>query len=163
MRAFLVLGAEGTGTRLMTRLLIAAGCSGDGQHEQRWDTETPTDPLVVWRRSFPHNGVWPDLSDMYASLHDYAVRTIVMVRDWYTCSRAQVATHPYVPTEEVSLINLQRAYLEIFRAIELPFIVVSYESIVAHPEAITEILRILGLPTPQAPENIVDGNAKYFS
>ena len=68
-RAFLVLGAESSGTRLVTRLLIAAGCHGDGGHQQPFDkwqaASSPFDGKdpIVWRRSYPWTEyhLWPNL------------------------------------------------------------------------------------------------------
>ena len=54
MRAFVVLGSVSSGTRLLTRILIASGCEGSAEHDQPWDKKLPYDqPLIVWRRSIP--------------------------------------------------------------------------------------------------------------
>jgi LPS sulfotransferase NodH len=47
-RAFLVLGPESSGTRLMTKLLMVAGCYGDDGHVQRLDRDPlPNVPFEV--------------------------------------------------------------------------------------------------------------------
>jgi len=56
--AFLVVGGESTGTRLVTEVLIALGCHGDSGHKQRLDTDIDKGEDIpmpfVWRRSMPH-------------------------------------------------------------------------------------------------------------
>lgn len=165
-RAFLVLGAESTGTRLVTRLLLASGCVGDGDHVQRWDSETPTDPLVVWRRSIPHNKVWPDIGGMADSLRalGYDVSAIVTSRDWSAAVPSQVAIG-HVPDAETALRQTRAAYPYIFAALlrhGIPYVLASYESLVTRPEAIGRLCDLLGLPRAEH-EDVVDGNEKWFS
>lgn len=72
MKAFLVLGGESTGTRMVTQLLCEAGCYGDHGHQQRLDNSLPIDqPLVVWRRSVPHARKMPDIQAMISRLEDF--------------------------------------------------------------------------------------------
>ena len=64
-RAYLVLGAESSCTRFITKCLIKAGCSGTtldwethephpNGHAQKIVFTDPTENCIVWRRSFPH-------------------------------------------------------------------------------------------------------------
>ena len=79
-RAFLVLGPGTSGMRLMTRLLIAAGCYGDDGDDQRLDHGLPADEaLIVWRRSLPHRGEWPDLRAMIRGLEAAGYETTAIV------------------------------------------------------------------------------------
>lgn len=164
-RAYLVLGPESSGTRLVTRLLIGAGCYGDGDHEQRLDAEFPADGrTLVWRRSIPHNRQWPSIVDMAARLRSagYQVTAVVTTRDWYPTIRSQVAAGHVVNDTEASS-NLQRAYPYIFEALarwNIPFVVSPYEAL-TRPEAVRRLLVMLGLP-PDIGEAVRDENAKWY-
>lgn len=166
-RAFLVLGPESSGTRLMTKLLIAAGCYGDDGHEQRLDCAIPADePLVVWRRSVPHRKEWIRVREVVARLSDagYSVTAIVMSRDWHALGLSQVQA-PHVADVETATANAQRAYCLIFgslSATNTPFEVVNYEAIVSRPQAtVAALMRRLGLAEPEG-TYLYDGNAKYY-
>jgi len=164
-RAFLVLGAESTGTRLVTRLLISSGCAGDGDHVQRWDSETPVGPLVVWRRSIPHDKVWPDIGAMidFLRAQSYDVGAVVTVRDWTAAVPSQVAIG-HVSDEATALRQTRAAYPFIFAALlrhGIPYVIAIYESMVRRPEAVGRLLDMLGLPRVQH-EEILDGNEKWF-
>lgn len=163
-RAVLVLGPESSGTRWLTRTLIDAGCVGDDGHVQRWDAELPTDePLVVWRRSFPHGQQWPDAITMIRTLQarDYDVRVLVTARDWYCMEQSQ---HRFQEARDVRP-NSQRAYLDIFTALRCtnaPFVVVSYEALLMQPELFGAWL--LGwCGVSRGPISALDGNTKYYT
>ncbi len=169
--AVLVVGAEGSGTRLMTRLLMAAGCLGGDDGVQAFDRFVPpaTCP-IVWRKSYPHYGRWPNLRRMAARgrLQGYEVRAVVMLRDWHALCASQVAAH-HVATLADARWRSREAYRRIFRGLELAgltqaYIPVTYEALVDRPTPVMEgVFRELGLPegTP-LPFPITDANAKYY-
>lgn len=164
-RAILVVGPESSGTRLMTAALIAAGCTGDATHEQRFDESPPHQRLIVWRRSYPHFHDWPNSKARINRLRDagYDVAVAVMSRDWHCMSASQVRSR-HVPDRSTALSNIRRAYVEIFEALRSttsPFVVVSYESLAHYREAaLKRTLAEFGLK-PAAIE-IRDANRKYF-
>ena len=165
-RAYLVTGPESSGTRLMTRALIAAGCFGDAGHEQRLDGGIPdgTSP-IVWRRSVPHKQRYPDLTRLVERLrtHEYVVQAVVTTRDWHAMLRSQVALG-HTPDIGKARHRTRRAYLHIFKhldALGVPYIVASYESLVQRPRrALAAIAGELGLPAPVV--DVYDGNEKWF-
>lgn len=165
-RAFLVLGPESSGTRLMTRLLVAAGCFGDGGHEQRLDKAILDHPLIAWRRSVPHRKQWPDVGGMIQQLqtHDYDVTVLVMSRDWHAMSLSQVAA-PHVADVAAAHEHIQRAYCAIFDALcttQTPFEVVNYEALTQRPqETVATLMQRLGLSVQQE-VRVYDGNARYY-
>lgn len=152
-RAFVVCGGESTGTRLVTAILLAAGCTGTSEHVQPYDTNPPTGELIAWRRSLPHSGHWPDLRKLITDLQarGYAVTLCVTMRDWFVASASQVAVG-HVQSEEAALANLRRAYVEATDAAAatlVPYLLVSYESLIAQPmKATRALLTMLGLPMP---------------
>ena len=171
-RAFLVLGAESTGTRLLTSQLLAAGCSGDASHEQPYDTGEfgDADP-IVWRRSYPWtvDRLWPDIgTELLPPLHanGYRVsRALVTTRDWYAIAKSQVRQQ-HVPSEAVALKNVTIAYREIFRQLaehQVETLVVAYEAMATYKElALRKLLGELGL-NPQAQLHpISDESWKYY-
>ena len=96
MRAFVVLGAESSGTRLLTRILIASGCEGSAEHEQPWDKKLPYDqPLIVWRRSLPHSEKLPPIRWILRQLKDRGYETTIII------------THVDKDTQDYSYIHSQ--------------------------------------------------------
>ena len=93
--AYLVLGIEASGTRLLTKILINSGAIGQDTHAQNLDTEIPladdvTSPLV-WRRSYPHGDFDVDLSSMTSRLASKGWKTyaFVIIRDAIPSTNAQ--------------------------------------------------------------------------
>ena len=165
MRAFLVLGPESSGTRLMTKLLISAGCNGDDGNRQRFDAVPAFGDHVVWRRSLPHGGVWPNLSKCVSRLRSagYSVLVVVMSRDWNAIQLSQVASG-HVDETFVAHNHIREAYRIIFNAITregVDYEIVNYEMLCGHELAVSSLLERLGL-TSQEPVAIYDGNAKYY-
>ncbi len=175
--AYLVLGAESSGTRLFTRILMGVGCAGDDGHEQKFDVLIPeaNGRPIVWRRSFPHGGEWPKVPDLYRSLRDkdYEVRAVVMTRDWLAMRKSQieaghVAGHAggQHDLETKALQNIREAYNRIFGGLHnadtMPYVMVSYEGLYQRPEiTIRHTLDTLGWPGLGF--EIVDGNEKWLS
>jgi LPS sulfotransferase NodH len=171
-RAFLVLGAESTGTRLLTSQLLAAGCSGDASHEQPYDNgEFENADPIVWRRSFPWtvDRLWPDIgTDLLPLLHanGYSVtRALVTTRDWYAIAKSQVRQQ-HVSSEAAALKNVTIAYHEIFRQLaqhEVETLVVSYEAMTSYKElAVCKLLGELGLDPKAQLHPIQDEGRKYY-
>lgn len=166
MRAFFVIGPESSGTRLMTRLLIAADCQGDDGHEQRWDREAPKGEMIVWRRSFPHGGEWPKIEELAGSLigQGYQVMFLVMSRDWHAMSDSQIQAG-HVPGMETALKHIRDAYSRIFAFLTItgyPFEIVNYETLIRPGgEAVFCLMNRLELTIGRSVD-IYDGNAKYY-
>lgn len=161
-RAFLVLGPEGSGTKLLTRIFIDAGCAGDYSHKQSIDAAAvPTGNLLVLRRSFPHAEKWPNLKGLVAWLNGYEVRAVVIIRT-YRCTFASRARRREnkVKAEELALAALPRLFQSIEKA-HLPFVWVTYEALIQRPEVEVDwLMKWAGLETP-AVEYIFDGNERY--
>ncbi len=165
-RAILVLGPESSGTKLMTKILIAAGCDGDATGHQRWDTVDPESDLIVWRRSMPHDGWWPDVAGLVERMRklEYDVSAIVTTRSWHAMGRSQVH-HGHTRDIGHSMHNLQMAYPRIFSglsAAQVPYQMAHYENLVARPRhALRELLSPLGLQVPPG-ITVYDGNVKWY-
>lgn len=137
-RAFIVVGSESSGTRLLTRVLIQGGCYGDHTHFQKFDREpfNGEDP-IVWRRSVPHGPEHRGLAldAMLGRLAKYKVIVVIIVRNWDATEKSQVAA-PHVSQVHQAKTNIKRAYLSIFQQIHylgLDYEIVTYESLVANP------------------------------
>jgi hypothetical protein len=156
-RAFLVLGAESSGTRLLTQILIAGGCHGDPSHEQAFDDWQFQDKTpIVWRRSYPWSihRLWPNLAlDLLRPLGRFGyedIMVLISTRDWIATSRSQAAPeNRHVADEEEALENMAIAYREIFRQVAdagLPSLVVAHEALcLAGERAARPLLGRLGL------------------
>jgi hypothetical protein len=160
-RAFLILGPESSGTRLLTRLLMAGGCTGSHEHSQPFDQWQDKNgfggaDLIVWRRSFPwtEHHLWPNIElDLWRPLRQYGYNdttALVIVRNWLSLWKSQVdPRNHHAPNEEAALENISLAYSEIFTQLgrlQLPSIVVTYESLTGHGEkGVRPLLKKLGL------------------
>jgi len=166
MRAFLVLGAESTGTRLATKLLIQAGCTGWDGHFQPFDKEPfgDQDP-VVWRRSVPHNGRWLDMGTLMSRLTGRDVHVVVTVRDW-ACTVASQVKSKHAPTKQIARERIEEAYLQIFAELnhhKVPFTILVYESLIlGGPQAQFAFVKSLGLDPSMAAIDVTDQNAKWW-
>lgn len=159
-RAMLVIGPESSGTRLTTSILIAAGCFGDSDYYQRMDWRLPTELLVVWRRSLPHDNSWPDLPCMVRGLHSagYECHTVFTDRADEPMILSQMGRH--LRTRDVAVANIERARLVRVRW-QLPSSLMQYEELMSHPrETMAALLDPFGLPIPTS-ITIRDGNAKW--
>ena len=143
-RAIIVAGPESSGTRLATRMLIAAGCLGEGGHKQAFDEDGPPAKLsganaIVWRRSLPHAGKWPSLSEMAhkCASRGYDVGFVVTVREWWAMALSQQA-NGHVPNKSRALENIQHSIFFVLDEARKftphpDFMVVTYESIILNP------------------------------
>lgn len=162
--AYLVLGPESSGTRMMTRLLMASGCIGDGDHEQRWDKEPPAgETPIVWRRSVPHKGEWPSIDLMTHRLRErnYTVYAVVTSRDWTATVLSQIEHWGH--TWETALSNIRTAYPYIFSSLlkfQVPYVMVNHESLMQHGVgSLDKLFGSIGL-TPPSRFELHDSTAK---
>jgi|TARA_Y100000034_G_C6706719_1_gene311959 hypothetical protein len=170
-RAVFVLGAESSGTRNMTRLLVESGYAGTHEHNQRYDNfelliQDKPDRVVI-RRSVPHGLAWVNTQEVINFLKElgYFVSCIVTIRDWNCMVESQINAG-HVKDKRKSKTNIRQAYAHIFSqlyAAGIEYVPVSYESLVQHP---TETLERLGeelqINFPEV-HGVYDGNNKYYS
>jgi LPS sulfotransferase NodH len=178
-KAYVVVGPESSGTRLITKLLIDAGCFGDGGHGQSLDksgdqsrefleeSRLPQDDTpIVWRRSYPHAGKWLDISKPISQLQrkGYEVRVVVTTRDWFPMIQSQMKER-HVKDETVGLHNVQKAYRMIFEKLpkDTPFVIASYESIARYRwKAVRRLFETLQVWKPRLVKTITDENFKWY-
>lgn len=167
---FLVVGPESSGTRLMTDILIRAGCNGDATHEQRWDTEQPpVDRPIVWRRSIPHYFQWPPLPMLINTMRGWGFRptVLVMQREFHALISSQVAQRRVQDINQARA-HIQRAYGLIWGGLamavaDIPAVPVSYEGIIYRPrKVLDELLSTLRLVVLDDYSFITDQNAKHY-
>lgn len=169
-RAFIVLGPESSGTRLMTKLLVHAGCEGDIGDEQRFDQAfKPVSDMVVWRRSLPYGWpqrCWPDLDNILAQLITWGCqdpKVVIMVRNQYCTEMSQIR-NGHVGNGRDAADNILRAMHLITSFIvdhSLAAYYFTYESLIHHPETFVMMLRENGIRT-QLPPDLRDENCKYL-
>lgn len=163
----LVVGPESSGTRVLTRLLIAAGAYGDGGHGQRLDrSDPPADcQFVVWRRSFPHGKKWPSLPEMIGRFVRLGFRcqTLVCVRHPAYMSRSQVSNGHSASLEQAGR-RVKEAYRRIVSDLAstgATFVLIPYESL-EDPGAVANLFSFLNLPEPREFETLDNMNRKYL-
>lgn len=165
-RAFLVYGPESAGNRLMTRVLIACGCFGDGQHYQRLnEAPSPLGVDIAWFRSVPYAGGWPDLIRLQDMVKGVGLLStvLVMARDINAMAQSQVKVG-HVSALRVAYRNISRAYREIYYAInqrDTPCTMVSYEAL-SNPGYLGWLLGRLELELISELEPIENRNGQYY-
>ena len=168
--AYFVLGMEGSGTRLLTRLLINSGATGEYTHSQRLDEAIPNAEYarspIVWRRSYPHGKRDVDLSSMkeIAESHGWQCEALVIIRDTIANTAAQVGLH--AKDVQQALRKNQRQFKLLFHDLaktNMPYIVVTFENIVTRPKAFQDWIGSLhGLHKPNNYIQINDMNEKHW-
>jgi hypothetical protein len=170
--AFMVLGAESSGTRFLTRCMIASGCDGDGNHRQRFDkTLEGAGDKIVWRRSLPHKTgdqrEWPDLDSMLKKLREfgYEARVLAVIRNHYCTCLSQVQ-HGHSATVAEATLNAVGAIRRISSFVlenNLPVMFFTYESLVHNFEIAKNALKDWGIDFSKPAGGILDANVKYLS
>jgi hypothetical protein len=168
-KAFLVLGPEASGTRMLTEAFCKLGVFGDAGHEQRLDdlNFAAAPDSIVFRRSLPHGGNgtrhWPAVGALATCLRGagYRVIPVLILRDQEVTVQSQLrATH--VESAESARANLEFAvrhvYIELAKVGLWPM-VVSYESFVRSRQVREVFFAQFGLPAPRMA--FFDANVKY--
>jgi len=175
-----VIGAESSGTRLATRLCIAAGCHGEatalGQQQyggwpQKYDVQEPEGetPIVI-RRTMPYHPYrdWFDLHTFSERIEGwgYEVRVVVTVRELGAVAASQRA-HFYTESVERGEIECDRVHDIIddwLTEQEYKHVWMDYEDLIKAPlKTINSTLWKVGIPKlTKLPFRIVDGNSKYM-
>jgi hypothetical protein len=181
MNAFLICGPESSGNRLWARILVAAGCYGDGSTVQRLDVELNKKigagnrpENIVWVRSYPHGSEeedrhWPDISYLRYLLNSVGydrVYVLVPHRDIFCMASSQVNKR-HVPNIQIAHQNIQTAMVMVATSLavaNMKGIQVSYESLVQHSlEYVNRLLAFVEMPLlGKLPEEIYDGNEPYY-
>lgn len=176
-RAFIVVGPESSGTRVLTRLLIALGCWGDGGHYQPLDRQIRErkvslvksgDKDIVFRRSIPHSGKYPDIVDIANVFLRAGALPILIVttRNWPCMALSQVKNRHARSVEE-AYGKIRKAEKIIAEDIErggLSYLKVHYDFLVMHPRAaIKALTHFLGVESPAKTEQIISANNKHIA
>lgn len=177
---YLVLGGVSSGTRLVTRLLLAAGLKGNGNHQQEFDGDIePGLGKIVWRRSYPHGKPgsadrWPNALQMVAKAEasGYKLKHIVVThRDWYAASHSAARRRASIASVRHAMDFNRKAYGLIYRQLWLlqeqtgftKYTMCSYDELVAYPELYSDwLIKAVGLKWAQTPEEIFNSNQKFY-
>lgn len=177
---YLVLGGVSSGCRLVTRLLIAAGVEGDGNHIQRFDTNIPEGyQNIVWRRSYPHgkpgsSDRWPDALAMIekAEQSGYQLKHIIVThRDWNAASHSAARRRASIPSVSKAIEFNRRAFLMIYQSLNdlkssrdfNDYTMCSYDQLVAFPSLYSNwLIKHLGLKWERESEEIFNSNLKFY-
>ena len=152
-RIFIVAGPESSGNRLVARLLMKAGCWGDGSAAQRLDRPVRSGDAgatcglvgeaenLVLVRSFPHGKEWVSLKGIAGFFRDGGFEPFLVVtrRNW-PCTVLSQVNAGHVKTRGEALVNI--AHAERLLAVQVKktrckYTVVDYDFLVSHPKAAT--------------------------
>lgn len=152
-RIFIVAGPESSGNRLAARLLVKAGCWGDGSTTQRLDVPVRDGNAemicglvgeaenLVLVRSFPHSKKWVNLKDVadFFRAGGFEPFLVVTRRNW-PCTALSQVNAGHVKTAGEALANIRNAErrlaLEI-KKVRCEHAIVDYDFLVSHPKAAT--------------------------
>lgn len=169
-QAILILGAESSGTRALTKIFVESGFYGDSTHFQRLDLEIPDTFKIVWRRSVPHgthddeNRFEPDFIEMCQKLKEsnYEIYAIVIHRDYNATVNSQIRNR-HVDTEEEAYLHIQAAYKYIYNCLSqlgIQYGIVTYESLILHQKKTLEVFENI-LKTKLQTIDFTNENLKY--
>ena len=161
MDAYFVVGPEGSGTNMLEEAFVSAGCYRDSRHASGTepDSSDSQSPLV-FRRSLPHAGKWPDLMHYSALLlrAGFAVRPVIIFRDWNATVQSVLRRNPESRASVIEW-NMRKAIREIGNLIYPIYI--TYEAFCFHPEFRKWLfVEKLGLAEPDI--EIKYANLKYY-
>ena len=165
-RAFLILGAESSGTRYLTSLFVAAGFVGSANHAQPTDLDEPTADCIVVRRSIPHGEKYPDLQiliNRFQSL-GYTVIALVIHRDPTATLNSQVKNFVAIDTIDDAWQRYQKAYKHIYTALattNICYLGITYESLILNQQGVLDGLNnLLDLTLTVLP--VINSNEKWY-
>jgi hypothetical protein len=159
--AYFVMGPESSGTRMLTEAFIKAGCYGDSSIDQRMDDMNFSEDLIVFRRSLPHGGIWPNIPYIISKMAGYTIRPIMILRDKAYTIKSQIKNQ-HVATEIEAIDNIRFGIEYAYRNLAaegLSLTVVLYETFVKYPEVRGLFFKSFGLVSPSM--EFHDGNLQY--
>ena len=165
-KAIFVVGPESSGTRMMTQFFIPRGYKGGGGHSQPWDDMRfrKYPDRIVFRRSMPHGGRWPDLVGIVNKMQAarYVVYPIFTWRDPRYMALSQVnASHVGNTAEALKNIALAVTHLDTaFIELGIRPVRVVYEEFISN-ESFREALHGLFTSVDAAPFEVRNENSKY--
>jgi len=167
---YFVFGVEGSGTRMLTDMVIGCGAIGSAGHGQAHDSELPkagsVNNPIVWRRSFPHARQTPSVAILAGKMREagWDPYALVIVRDTLANTYGQVTAH--APTVRAAWEKNQSEFAAMFNGLtiaQVPYDVLTYENIVARPIDTQDYLAQLpGLRRPDKYKTIRDANDKHY-
>jgi len=163
-RAFLVIGAENSGNRMMRKCLCTAGCWGDPDREEFTDDlnfEGLPEQIAV-ARSVPHGEFVPDVKAIarLMQLAGYQVVPILVYRKTDFAVAGQVKVYQRSPEEARRYIEVAaRLAYECALWLKTVLVVVPYELFVTSAWVRDHLFLQLGLP-PTTHE-LFNANEKY--
>ena len=171
--AYLVLGIEASGTRLVTRILLNSGALGQDSHAQNFDKEIPwaddVTSTIVWRRSYPHGRFDVDLRLMTSRLASkgWSPHAFVIVRDAIPSTNAQAeALCLSTQSELEALKENRRQFSRLFselHALDIDYHVLTLEGLILNSLNVqTWLTTFPGLRLPENFLHIRNVNEKHW-
>jgi hypothetical protein len=168
-KAYLIMGSESSGTRLLAKILVHWGVYGQFGHKQEIDKHLDNleDFLkskgdVVLRRSFPHANAWPDLETYIEKFEAVGYKPVIIVpiRDWKSTISSQTSRRKHVNTYRKGLENIRKAYLMILSAIkskDVEYYMLDFQALLHYPKSTLKWLA-KECKLKYKPVNFIDSN-----
>lgn len=172
-KAYLVLGVEASGTRLLTRILMNSGALGEDTHAQSFDVNVPfADSIngpIVWRRSYPHGDSDVDLRSMIIELEmkGWSPHAFVIVRDSIPSINAQAKAECLSTQSELDALKENRRQFSLLfselYSLGINYNVLTLEGLILDSANVQAWLSTFhGLHTPESFLHIRDVNHKHW-
>ncbi len=155
-KAFLVCGAQRSGTRMLTHAIAAAGAVylplnfGEkfGDPHVQLERAMKNHENVVLHFSLPKQQHWPDVEAFRKQLEQqgYAVRPVGIMRDWHANISSMMAPH-FVSDRAHGEIQIRMAWKYLLNTFPDDLLIVTYEAFAGSADVRKRILTVdLGLP-----------------
>jgi LPS sulfotransferase NodH len=160
-KAYFIIGAESSGTRVLTQAFIKAGCFGDAGHFQKLDSLNLNNrpDNIVFRRSLPHAGIWSNVRNLKKLFEDadYEVEVIGITRIPRYTVLSQLTNHQHARTQHEAEKNIKRAVNVIVRDADT---IIKYEQFVTDGWFRKQFFEERGLEEPHM--HFFNANEKYM-
>lgn len=175
-KIYLVFGPESSGNHLVTNILIKGGIkrgtsTSDVINPKNMERE---DFPIVFRRSFPHGGVWYKWEEMLKPLFQKKliqkedIFVIVLIRNW-SCAIKSSIKRGHSKNYSESLFKLKKAYKNILEQIkDLDYMFFSFdETIINKEQQVKFLFEQCEIPIKEDKikeicSKITEENSKYY-
>lgn len=163
-RSFLVIGPESSGTKMMTRFLLDAGCSrlAEQGYLGNYPVYDGTRNLVV-HRSMPYAGKWESMPELIGKLSQQAPfgAAVVMLRSWPATISSQ-QNHKHARGEQAEW-QTRWALGHIFSGLQgVPFYPITYASAVSDDNLLRWLYTEFGMVAPDPLPRRDNRDARHY-
>lgn len=140
MKAFIILAPENSGSKMLTRYFIEAGCLGEAGYTQAFDNSLPSpEKQIVWKtHNLNSNSKTIEIKTAITKVIEAGYEPIVLLlfRDPYAIAKGQVQ-RGFEKEFSEALTLVYSWYVKAFEFLKkqkIPWTILSYESVIAYKQ-----------------------------